>query len=244
MLLTRVALMAPPLPDVAPQLSPRPLGIRLPNRASANSMLCSATEPIKGTRTLPAVGKMSTSAAILLQRLGHDAHVSDAGLLHRIHDRCERAKGHVLVSANKYGLAFGVPYLLMQLRADLVDVDGVIIQEHPLLAVNGDDQPLLGNFLDRLRMWDRNLNARLQNRGGHHKDDQQHQHHVHQRCDVDVGQRALRTSLCVGECHQRRSTLSAWRALPLWARSTSLISSRLKSSMRAPNSRMCWVNML
>src|SRR5271167_1801497 len=112
MLLTSVALMAPPLPDVAPQLSPRPLGIRLPNRASANRVLCSATEPIKGRRTLPPVGKMSTSATILLQRLGHDAHVGDARLLHRIHDSCERANGHVFVGTNKYGLAFRVPNLL------------------------------------------------------------------------------------------------------------------------------------
>src|SRR5271167_2695814 len=103
MLLTRVALMAPPPPDVAPQLSPRPLGIRLPNRASANRVLCSATEPIKGRRTLPPVGKMSTSAAILLQRLRHDAHICNARLLHGIHHSRERAKGHIFVSANKYG---------------------------------------------------------------------------------------------------------------------------------------------
>src|SRR5208337_2544659 len=102
MLLTRVALMAPPLPDVAPQLSPRPLGIRLPNRASANSILCSATEPIKGRRTLPPVGKMSTSAAILLQRLGHDAHVGDAGLLHGVHHSGECSEGYVFVGAHKY----------------------------------------------------------------------------------------------------------------------------------------------
>ncbi len=78
---------------------------------------------------MPRVGKMSTSAAILLQRLGHDAHVGDAGLLHGVHHGGECAKGYVLVGAHKYGLAFGVANLLMQLRADLVDVDGIVVQE-------------------------------------------------------------------------------------------------------------------
>src|ERR1019366_6752251 len=53
MLLTSVALSAPPPPLVPPQLSPRVLGIRYPNRASANSAACSARDPITGPRTLP-----------------------------------------------------------------------------------------------------------------------------------------------------------------------------------------------
>src|SRR5208337_632124 len=119
-----------------------------------------------------------------------------------------------------------------------------VVQKHALLAVNGDDQALLGDFLHRFGVRDGDFDARLQDRRSHHEDDQQHQHYIHQRGDVDVGQRRLRASRCVGVRHYRRSTVSTARALPLWARSTSLINSRLKSSMRAPNSRMCWVNML
>src|SRR5271157_1515773 len=137
-LLTSVALMAPPPPAVPPQLSPRLLGIKYPNKANPNSAACSATEPITGARRLPPVGKMSTSAAIRLQRLRHNTHIGDAGLFHGVHDGCECAKGNVFISANKHGLAFGVPNLLMQLRADLVDVDWVVIEEDALLPINGD----------------------------------------------------------------------------------------------------------
>src|ERR1019366_392705 len=155
----------------------------------------------------------------------------------------EGAEGDVLVSTQKDGLALGVANFLAQPRSDLVDVDGIIAEKNFLLAVDGDYQPLFGDFLHRFGVRHRDLNARLQHGRRHHEDDEQHQHHVHQRGDVDVRERGLGAALVVGEGHQR-PTFSGTRPALLWARSTSLMSSRPKSSMREPNSRMCWVNML
>ena len=50
------------------------------------------------------------------------------------------------------------------------------------------------------------FDAGLQHRRGHHKNNQQHQHHVHQRRDVDVGERNLCPSVRSGECHYRRTS--------------------------------------
>src|ERR1035438_8080636 len=149
MLFTRVALIAQPVPPVPPQFSPRVRGIRWTNNARANSATCSVTEPIKGARRLPPVGKMSMSAAILLQRLGHDAHVGNAGLFHGIHHGCESAKRYIFVGAHEDRLALRIADLLMQLIADLVNVDGLVIEKDTLLAINGDHQAFLGDLLDR-----------------------------------------------------------------------------------------------
>src|ERR1017187_7316686 len=149
MLVTSVALIAPPPPLAAPQFSPRPLGIML-KIASANNATCNPTEPTSDRRETWSCGKMSAPAAILLQRLGNDAYVGDAGLLDRVHDGGEGAEGHVLIGAQEDGLAFGIANLLAQSRADLVDVDGIVAEKNFLLAVDGDHQPLFGDLLHRL----------------------------------------------------------------------------------------------
>src|SRR5271166_2590211 len=244
MLLTSVALIAPPPPWVPPQFSPRPLGMIL-KIARANNARCSATEPTSERPEVGSCGKMSASAAILLQRLSDDAHVGDSGLLDGVHYGRESAEGDVLVGANEDRLALGIADFFTQARADLIDVDGIVAQKYLLLAVDGDHQTLFGDLFHRLGVGHGHFDAGLQHGRSHHEDDEQYQYDVHQRCDVDVGEGGLGATLGVGECHYRRSTLScAWRAAPLWARSTSLMSSRPKSSMRAPNSRMCWMNML
>src|SRR5271169_1016914 len=187
MLLTSTALIASPPLCVPPQFSPRPLGMML-KIARANSARCSATEPTSDRPDVGSCGKMSASAAILLQRLSDDAHVGDPGLLYGVHDGGKSAEGDVLVGTHEDGLAFGIANLLPQLRTNLIDVDGIVAQKYLLLAVDGDHQTLLGDLFHRLGVRHSHFNARLQHRRRHHEDDEQYQYDVHQRCDVDVGE--------------------------------------------------------
>ena len=59
-------------------------------------------------------------------------------------------------------------------------------QKHALLLVHADDQSLLRDLFDRTRPGHRDFNARLQHRRGDHENDEQHQHHVDVRNDVDL----------------------------------------------------------
>src|SRR5215470_15198570 len=119
---------------------------------------------------------------------------------------------------------------------DLVDVDRIVPHKHFLLLVDADDQTLLGNLLDCAGLWDRNFNSRLQDGRSHHEDDEEDKHDVHERSDVDVGQRDLCAAIGSGERHYRR-TSSAIRADVGW-RSTALAISSEKSSQRAAKSRI------
>ena len=84
--------------------------------------------------------------------------------------------------------------LLPQLASDRVDVDGVVSQEDSLILVDRDHQPFFGNLLHRPGFWHADVNPRLQHWRGHHENDQQHQHDVHERGDVNVGEGGLRSS--------------------------------------------------
>ncbi len=114
----------------------------------------------------------------------------------------------------------------------------IITQVNFLALGDGDDQALLGNDLHGFGLGHADFNAGLQHRRSQHEDDQQHQHHVHKRRDVDLRQRGLGAANLVGECHQRTPADT-----PV-VRSIMFSSSSEKSSMRAPNSRMRWVKML
>src|SRR3954468_8883508 len=126
--------------------------------------------------------------------------------------------------------------LLPQLGPNLVNVDRIISQKYLLLLIDADHHSLFGDFLHGASFRNRDLNAGLQHRGGHHEDDEQHQHHVHQRSYVDVRESDLCTPVRSGECHYRR-TSSATRVAIGW-RSTALSISREKSSQRAAKSRI------
>src|SRR6266404_5051624 len=126
--------------------------------------------------------------------------------------------------------------LLLQLIADLVDVDGIISEKYPLLLVNTDHQTLLSDFLDRTRFGNSNLYARLQHRRRDHENDQQHKYNVHQRSYVDVSKSNLCAAVGSGECHYRR-TSSGIREAAGW-RSTAFSISSEKSSQRAAKSRI------
>ena len=132
--------------------------------------------------------------SLRLQRLGDDADVGDASLFDGIHDRGEGAEGHALVGP-EVDDAFGVRFAGgLQQRGELVDVDGLVLQEDVLLAVDGDDHALFGELVDGARLGDRDLDTGLENWRREHEDEQKHENHVDQRRDVDLGECGLGVS--------------------------------------------------
>src|SRR5947209_3734213 len=93
---------------------------------------CSRADQVSGLRHCACSKKMSAPAAMLIQRLGYDAHVGNARLLHRIHHRGESAKRHVFIRTNKDGLMLRVANFLANLSRNFVDVDGVVAQKNTL----------------------------------------------------------------------------------------------------------------
>ncbi len=74
-----------------------------------------------------------------------------------------------------------------------IDVDGLVLQEDILFAVDGDDHALFGELIDGARLWNGYFDAGLKHRRGEHEDEQKHENDVDQRRDVDLG----KSSLCV-----------------------------------------------
>src|SRR5512132_3285880 len=117
-----------------------------------NSSACSAMDKPNGLLQRSRSKKISAFSAMLVQWLRYDAHVTDAGLLHRIHHRSEGAERHVFVGAQENGLSLRITHLLPQLIADLVDVDRIIAQEDPLLPVDADDHAIFRDLLHGFRL--------------------------------------------------------------------------------------------
>src|SRR5690349_13859528 len=177
---------------------------------------------------------MSALAAILLQRLGDDADVVEARLLHRVHDGGEGAERNVFIGTNEDGLAAGITNFLPQPGSDFVDVNGIIAEKYALILVDGEHQTFFGDLLDGSGLGNGHIDAGLQHRSSHHEDDQQHQNHIHQRGDVDVGDGSLGAPVRSGKGHQRLTSTGACAELC----STAFRTSRAKSSLRAANSRI------
>ena len=148
------------------------------------------------------VRDVAMSPSSLLDRLGDDADVGDAGLLDGIHDGGEGAKGDALVGSEVNDALGGVGFAGgSEERWKLIDVDGLVLQEDVLLAVDGDDHALFGELIDGARLGDRDLDSGLENRCSEHEDEQKHKNDVDQRRDVDLGKRGLGTSFCrEGHC--------------------------------------------
>src|SRR5262249_2190986 len=113
---------------------------------------CATADHSSEPRQFSRSRKMLAVAAIFLQWLGDDADVSDACLLHRIHERGKSAEGNIFVSTQINGLTLGVANLRPQARGNLVDVDGIVAQINSLLPVNAQHQPLFGDFFYRPRL--------------------------------------------------------------------------------------------
>src|SRR5208337_600594 len=70
--------------------------------------------------------KISAFCAILFDRLSDDAHVGDAGLFYRVHDRGECAEGNIFIGADENELVVRVANFLAEPGGDLIDVDSVV----------------------------------------------------------------------------------------------------------------------
>src|SRR6266568_2963566 len=178
------------------------------NRTQPSKVPCSTIETANDGRIDSLLPNISACRGIglCIQRLRHDAHVGDAGLLHGVHNGGKGAEGHILIGADEDALALRIANLVVQPVGNFVDVDGIVAQKYALVLINGDDQPLLGDFLHSLRLGNLNLNPRLKDGRGDHEHHEQHQHNVHKGSDVDVGERGLGASLVV--CKRHRYLLS------------------------------------
>src|SRR5438445_13260776 len=140
-LTSETPIASPPPP--APQISPRRPGSMLSRTITPVNATCSPTERARGRPNFPCSKKISAFASILIERLGHDAHIGDAGSVDRVHDGREGSKRNIFVCADEYGLVLRVAYFLAQPGLDLVDVDRVVSEEHPLLLVDPDHHALV-----------------------------------------------------------------------------------------------------
>ena len=124
--------------------------------------------------------------------LGDDADVGDAGLAKGIDDGAEGAEGNGFVGAEEDDIAVGIFGLFFNFGSEVVNVDGIVAEIDALIFVDGDDEFLLGDFLDGVRFGDVNLDAGLQDGCGDHEDDEEDEDHVDERDHVDIGERGLR----------------------------------------------------
>src|SRR5580704_1449826 len=121
---------------------------------------CRTTEPAKVRPSLslsmyspwPSWKLVAMTPSSGLQRLGDDADVGNASLLDGIHDRSEGTEGHALVGP-EIDDAFGVRFAGgFEQGGKLVDVDGLVLQEDVLFAVDGDDHALFSQLIDGARL--------------------------------------------------------------------------------------------
>ena len=90
---------------------------------------------------------------------------------------------------------------LLRRRGELVDVDGLVLEEDVLLLVDGDDHALFGELIDGAGFGDGDFDAGLEDGRGEHEDEQKDEDDVDQRSDVDLGQCGLGASFD-GEGHR------------------------------------------
>ena len=144
-----------------------------------------------GNGGLAASAVMLLSAGAVGNGLGDDADITDSGLAQSVDNAGEDAEGDFLVATEEDSVL-----RLFQLRfhfcAELMNVDGVVAEIDFLRFVDGDDQALLGDFLNRVRFGDVEFNAGLKDGRGDHEDDEENEHDVDERHHVDLGERGLR----------------------------------------------------
>src|SRR5579863_6998406 len=131
--------------------------------------------------------KISALLSMAGQWLGHDTDIRNARLFYCVYHCGEGSEGNVFVGADKNWLMLRISNLGAQLARDFIDVDGIVAHENALLLINTEDHTFLGDFFHGAGLRDVNLDPRLQDRRGDHEDDQQHQDHIDQGSDVDLG---------------------------------------------------------
>ena len=130
---------------------------------------------------------MRASAVPVVDGLGDDADVGDAGLAESVDDGTEGAEGNGLVGADvdDVFLRFG---LLFDFVGELVNVDGVVAEVDELVLVHRDDQALLGDFFYGMGFGDVDFDAGLEDGSRDHEDDQEDQDDVDEGDHVDFGE--------------------------------------------------------
>src|SRR5580658_2234534 len=112
---------------------------------STTSPACNMSEADSGPVKLSERGFAARAAMLLLnlrtlgERLGDDADILYAGLAQGVNDGGPAAEGHGLVATDVHRLMRRVLHLREQLRAEIVDVHGLVVQIDALGSVNGDD---------------------------------------------------------------------------------------------------------
>src|SRR5262249_26296272 len=119
--------------------------------------------------------------------LGDQPHAAEAGLLDRGHGLPDLAEVELCIAPDHdFGIRLGT-HRSSQCFAELVGCDLPVIDPQPAGIVDGDQNPAsLVTLAARLRgvrqVYVRSL-PHL--RRHHHEDNQQHEHYVDERCDVD-----------------------------------------------------------
>jgi hypothetical protein len=123
--------------------------------------------------------------------LGDDADVGYAGHAQGIDDGGEGAEGNGFVGA-EIDDVLRLFELFANFVGEFVDVDGTIAEVDALGFVDGDDDVLLGEFLDGVGFGNVDLDAGLKDGCGDHEDNQEDEDHVDERNHVDFGEGGLR----------------------------------------------------
>src|SRR5260370_41761293 len=92
---------------------------------NAANATCRPTDHANAHPHGPCSKKISAFAAILLQRLGHNADVCDARLLHRVHHASEGAQSAILVTAYTNKFPPRLATLLPSFDGNFSVIDGV-----------------------------------------------------------------------------------------------------------------------
>src|ERR1700746_296471 len=93
------------------------------------------------------ISKMSTRCDILgLIGLSNDCDVSDAALLHDVHQRGKCAEGYVLIAAQINRMMLRVLHAVMQYLRKLRQLDRIAAEKNILIAIHREHQPRLGDL--------------------------------------------------------------------------------------------------
>jgi len=134
---------------------------------------------------------LRASAVPVVDGLGDDADVGNAGLAESVDDSAEGAEGNGFVGADVDDVFLRLG-LFFDFVSKLVNVDWVVAEIDQLVFVERDYQALLGDFFDGVGFGDVDLDAGLEDGGGDHEDDQEDEDDVDEGNHVDFGERRLR----------------------------------------------------
>src|SRR5436305_1380962 len=127
MVLTMVALIAPPSPPaVPPQFAPLCPSSSPPKSSAANSAPRRAALTHNGVESRSCSVQMSAVAAIAAQWLRHNTYLGDPGLLARIHHHGEGPEGDVLIRAQVNDLVLWITNTAAQSVGDFIHVHRIV----------------------------------------------------------------------------------------------------------------------